>query len=123
MKTVAYILSVIAILGLVVVPTRAGTDYDEVLTKKVGEVYFEWLKIKPGMTRAELLKFFKQETGGVLHPASKPFLFAQHDCFHHRSCAFIMVDVDFSPSGSKEARPTDVITEISRLYINAGPRE
>jgi hypothetical protein len=123
MKTVTYILSVIVVLGLVVLPTRAGTDNDAVLTKKVSEVYFACQKIKPGMTRAELLKLFKEDTGGVAWPASKPFPFQQHQTFDYRSCSLIMVDVDFSPSDSKEARPTDIIIKISRPYINGDPKD
>ena len=123
MKTVTYILSVIVILGLVVVPIRAGTDNDEVLTKKVSEVYFECQKIKPGMTRAELLNLFKEDTGGVAWPASKPLPFQQHQSFDYRKCGLIMVDVDFSPSNSKVAQPTDIIIKISRPYINGDPKD
>jgi hypothetical protein len=74
------------------------------------------------MTRAELLKLFKEETGGVAWPASKPLPFQQHQSFDYRRCWLIMVDVDFSPSDSKEARPTDIITKISRPYINGAPK-
>jgi hypothetical protein len=122
MKTLTCILLVSVVLGLAVVPTRAGTDNDEVLTKKIAEVYFNCRKIKPGMTRAELAKLFKEDTGGVAWPASVPFPFQPHQTFDYRSCGLIMVDVDFAPSDSKKARPTDIITKISRLYINGDPK-
>ena len=122
MKPLTYTLLVILILGLVVVPIRAGTENDEVLTKKVSEVYFQCRKIKPGMTRADLLQLFKEDTGGVAWPASKPFPFQQHQSFDYRGCWLIMVDVEFSPSNSKEARPTDIISKISRPYINGDPK-
>lgn len=122
MKTLTYLLLIIVTLGLVVVPTRAGTDNDEVLTKKLYEVYFDCGKIKPGMTRAELVKLFKEDTGGVAVPPSFAFPFQKHMTFDYRKCDLIMVDVDFAPSDSKEARPTDIITKISRPYINGDPK-
>ena len=122
MKTLTCLLLVIVALGFAVVPARAGTDNDEVLTKKLSEVYFDCRKIKPGMTRAELAKLFKEDTGGVAWPASVPFPFQPHQTFDYRSCGLIMVDVDFAPSDSKEARPTDIITKISRPYINGDPK-
>jgi hypothetical protein len=122
MKTLACLLLIIVALGLVVVPSRAGTDNDEVLTKKLAEVYFDCQKIKPGMTRADLLKLFKEDTGGVAWPASAPFPFQPHQTFDYHSCGLIMVDVDFAPSDSKATRPTDIITKISRPYINGDPK-
>jgi hypothetical protein len=124
MKTLTCLLIIVA-LGLIVVPSRAGTDNDEVLTKKLYElyeVYFDCGKIKPGMTRAELAKIFKEDTGGVVWPASAPYPFLPHQTFDYRACGLIMVDVDFAPSDSKEARPTDIITKISRPYLNGDPK-
>lgn len=123
MKTLSCLLLIIVALGLVVVPTRAGTDNDEVLTKKLTEVYFDCRKIQPGMTRAELAKLFKEDTGGVAWPASVPFPYQPHQTFDYRSSGLIMVDVDFAPSEFKEARPTDIITKISRPYINGDPKD
>jgi hypothetical protein len=113
----------IVVFGLVVVPTRAATDNDEVFTKKPTEVYFDFRKIKPGMTRAGLARLFQQDTGGVAWSASVPLPFQRHQTFDYRSCGLIMVDVDFAPSDSKEARPTDVIKKISRPYINGDPKD
>lgn len=122
MKTLTYILSAITILALVVVPSRAGTDTNQDFTKQLAAVCFEIQKIKPGMTRADLVKIFRANTGGVVWPESKPLPFMEHQRFDYRGCWFIQVDVDFAPSDSKEARPTDIITKISKPYLDASPR-
>ena len=122
MKILAYFLSVIVLLGLVVAPTRAGTDYDADLTKKLGAVFAECQTIKPGMTRAELAKLFKEDTGGVAWPSSKPFPFQQHMTFDYRKCNLIKIDIDFAPTDFKYAQSTDIITKISKPYIDNRPR-
>jgi hypothetical protein len=76
-----------------------------------------------GMTRADLEKIFQADTGGVAWPASKPLPFQQHQQFDYRSCWLIKVDVEFALSDSKEARPTDVITRISRPYLDNSPKD
>jgi hypothetical protein len=122
MKTLACILPAIMVLALVVVPCRAGTETNQDLTTQLVSICFEIQKIKPGMTRADLVKIFKENTGGVAWPTSKPFPFAEHQRFDYRSCGIIQVDVEFAPSNSKDARPTDIITKISKPYLDASPR-
>jgi hypothetical protein len=122
MKIFTYILSVIMVLGVVIVPSHAGTDAGQDLTKQLSAVCIEIHKIKPGMTRAELTKLFRVDTGGVAWPATVPLPFEQHQSFIYRSCWLIMVDVDFASSDSKEARPTDIISKISKPYLNDSPR-
>ena len=99
-----------------------STDTSRDLTRQLISVCFEIDKITPGMTRADLLKTFKENTGGVAWPSSKPFPFSQHMRFDYRRCNIIQVDVDFAPSNSKEARPTDIITKISKPYLDDSPR-
>jgi hypothetical protein len=122
MKTLTYILLATTILALVIMPSRAGTDTSQDLTKQLTSVWFEIQKIKPGMTRADLVKIFKENTGGVAWPESKPFPFMEHQKYDYRGCQIIQVDVDFAPSDSKAARPTDIITKISKPYLDASPR-
>ena len=74
------------------------------------------------MTRADLDKMFRRETGGVVVPDSMPLSFKEHQTFDYRRCGFIMIDVDFSPSKSKEERPTDVILKVSKPYLDCSPR-
>src|ERR1700733_11598968 len=111
MKTYVCLLSVIVALGLVIVPSRAGTDTSTGLTKQLAAVCFDIRKIKPGMTRAELDKIFRADTGGVAWPESKPLPFQQHQSFVYRSCHLIKIDVEFASSDSKEAQQTDIITK------------
>jgi hypothetical protein len=122
MKTFAYLLSAIMVLGLVIVPSRAGTDDDQDLAKRLYAVCFEIDKIKPGMTRAELTKLFKEDTGGVAWDESMPLPFRPQELFDYRRCELIRVEVDFRPSDSKTERPTDIITKISKPYLDDSPK-
>jgi hypothetical protein len=122
MKTLIFILSAIVVLGIVAVPARAETTNDTEFVRKIVEVFRDCQKIKPGMTRAELIKLqmFDQDWE-PLHLADDK-AFKQHTTFQYRSCALIKVDVDFGATGSKEVQPTDVITKVSMPYIDARPR-
>jgi hypothetical protein len=117
-----YILSIFVLLGLVVAPTRAGTDSDAELTKKLAVIFAECQSIKSGMTRAELFKLFKEDTGGVAVSPTFTFRFQQHVTFDYRKCDLIKIDVDFGPSDSKEARPADIIIKVSLPYLDGRPR-
>ncbi len=117
MKALTCLLSAIVVLGCAIVLCHAGTDTGQDLTKQLAAVCFEIHKIKPGMTRAELDRIFRPDTGGVASSPSKPLPFQQHQSFVYRSCWLIRVDVDFSPSDSKDAQPTDIITKISKPYL------
>jgi len=93
-------------------PSRAGSEPDKELTKQVADILTECKKITPGATRAELLKVFTTE-GGISTATRRTFA--------HRRCPYIKVDVEFTPSESKqkplEERPTDTISKISRPYL------
>jgi len=102
--------------------TKTDTSYDKLLAQKVGEVWLNCQKIHPGMTRADLDKMFRRETGGVAVPESMPLPFREHQTFGYRPCDHIMIDVDFRPSDSKQERPTDVIARVSKPYIDCSPR-
>jgi hypothetical protein len=90
------------------------TKNDKELTKQISGILVECQKIKPGMTRAELLKVFTTE-GGLST--------ATHRTFVYRGCPYIKIDVDFKSSDQKakkadEEKPTDIITEISKPYLD-----
>jgi hypothetical protein len=95
-----------------VAPSYGGTDVDEDLTKQIAAILAECQKIKPGMTRAELLKVFTTE-GGLST--------ATHRTFVYRRCPFIKIDVEFTLSDPKqnvlEERPTDSISNVSKPYL------
>jgi hypothetical protein len=80
-------------------------------TEWVAESLKEIQKIKPGMTRADLLKVFAPEGG--LSPVP-------NRTYAYRECAYIKVDVEFEPSAGGAA-PTEsdeaVIKSISRPYL------
>ncbi len=85
---------------------------DTNLTKQISEILTECQKIKPGMTRAELLKVFTTE-GGLSTATQRTFVY--------RGYPYIKVDVDFTLSDPKqkaiEERPTDTISKISKPYL------
>jgi hypothetical protein len=91
---------------------RGGNDIDKHLTKQISGILTECQKIKPGMTRAELLIIFTTE-GGIFT--------AVHRTFVYRGCPYIKVDVDFTVSDPKqkgiEERPTDIINKVSKPYL------
>ena len=106
----------------VAVPARADTTSDAPFANKIVEVFRDCQKIKPDMTRAELVKLqMFDEDCGPLHSVNDKS-FHQHATFYYRSCSLLQVDVDFGATDAKEARPTDVITKVSMPYIDARPR-
>jgi len=94
------------------VPSCDGADVDKNLTKQISGILTECQKIKPGMTRAELLKVVTTE-GGLST--------ATHRTFVCRGCHYIKVDVEFTLSepgqNMLEERPTDTISKISKPYL------
>jgi len=90
---------------------RSVAADDAALTKRISEVLKEAAKVKPGMTREDLLKVFTTE-GGISSPARRTFVY--------QGCSLIKVDVDFSVTkkdGSMEERPSDKILKISKPYL------
>ena len=83
--------------------TKLGLDIENVLK--------ESQTAKPGMTRAELSKVFSTE-GGLSA--------VTHRTYVYRDCPYIKVDVDFTPSDPKQEaeKPTDVVTRISKPYLD-----
>jgi hypothetical protein len=83
------------------------------LTKRISDILTECQKIKPGMTRSDLLKVFTTE-GGIST--------ATHRTFVYRDCPYIKVDVDLTPSDPKqkmvEERTTDTISKLSKPYLD-----
>jgi len=86
-----------------------------VLRKQIDVILRECHTIKPGMTRADLLKVF-QEDGGLTTAASSRYV--------HRRSHIIKVDVQFFPADPNRRkdirdseRPTDIIIKISKPYL------
>ena len=93
-------------------PSRGGNDVDKDLTKQISDILTECQKIKPGMTRSDLLKVLTTE-GGLST--------ATHRTFVYRGCRYIKVDVEFTLSEPKqnvlEERPTDTVSKLSKPYL------
>ncbi|MCX6908327.1 MAG: hypothetical protein NTY01_09815 [Verrucomicrobia bacterium] len=99
-------------------PDYDPTLYDAKLSEQIGVILRECEKIKPGMTRADLLKVFTTE-GGLSTPEARTYV--------SRRCHFIKVRVNFSltdPNQKKDIlddeRTTDVITNISKPFLQWG---
>lgn len=84
-------------------------------------LYEVFLKITPGMTRADLLTAFRAE-GGVYTRAQRQFVYRRWPPF--KNWRFIKVDVKFDSSEQKTKNlvelPTDKITWISKPYFQWG---
>jgi hypothetical protein len=65
-------------------------------------------KIKPGMTKGELLKVF-DEGGGLSSPRTQTFV--------HRECPLMQVDVTFEPHVGDNPGTTKIAT-ISKPYLD-----
>ncbi len=67
--------------------------------------------IKPGSTRADLLKVFKPQPGFIVGPGRS---------FMYRSSPYIKVDVEFTYAeggGESKESPSDVVKSISKPYL------
>jgi hypothetical protein len=89
-------------------PSFADGSVDKNLTQQISDILKECESIKPGMTRADLLKVFTTE-GGLSTQTWRTFV--------HSRCPYIKVDVEFAPTTSKQEQPTDIITKISKPYL------
>lgn len=66
-------------------------------------------RIKPGATRGELLELFTTE-GGLSTRLWRTYVY--------RQCPYIKVDVEFKAvDNDKKEKPEDVITKISKPYL------
>jgi hypothetical protein len=109
----------VVVLGVVAVPERTDATNDTEFANKIVSVFQDCQKLKPGMTRAELVKLqmFDQDWGPLHSTDDRGF--KQHTTFQYRSCSLIKVDVDFEAKDAKDALPTDVISKVSMPYIDA----
>jgi|SRR6185369_14547705 len=112
MKTFVIFFAATLIICLFSKPSFADGSVDDTLTKQISGILIECQKIKPGMTRADLLKLFTTE-GGTYG--------ATHRTYVCLRCPYIKVDVDFTLSDPKQSapdgRPTDTISKISKPYL------
>ena len=112
MKKLVTFLAATLIMCSFTTPSFADRAADNILTEQIIDILKECESIKPGMTRADLLKIFTTEGG----------LYTQTErTFDHKRCLCIKVDVEFAPTKSKKRiqpeQPTDTITKISKPYL------
>ena len=86
-----------------------GTDeHTEWIAKSLKEIE----TVKVGMTRADLLRVFKEE-GGISTRTWRRYVY--------RDCPYIKVDVEFEPVGEPENKtlqsPRDKIIKISKPFL------
>ena len=96
-------------------PLSAQTDVDRQHATWVLDCLVRMQTIKPGMTRADLFRVFREE-GGAYTDVSGHYVL--------RECPYFKVDVVFEPavvdsSGVSRMDPRDRIKTISRPYIQA----
>jgi hypothetical protein len=90
---------------------NAATEIQTKLGVEIGKVLKECRSIRPGMTRAELTNVFSTE-GGLST--------ITHRTYVYRDCPYVKVDVDFavSTAGQDVEKPTDVVSKISKPYLD-----
>lgn len=93
--------------------THVGSSpVDKGLKEEISSILRDCEKIKPGMTRAQLLALFTTE-GGLST--------ARHRTYAYRRCPYSKVDVDFAPTKPDQSalneRTTDTITRITKPYL------
>ena len=110
--------------GLQVTPQQARTQKAEKMRNEKA-AHTEWVSgvmrqiqtIKPGMTRADLLKVCTTE-GGISNATQRRYVY--------KDCPYIKVDVRFRRAKAADDAdllkelPTDRITEISRPFLEWG---
>ena len=94
-------------------PAPAETiTVDKNLTKQISDILKESQKIKPGTTRAELMRAFTTE-GGLSTAKQRTYIY--------RGCPYIKINVEFTLSDPKQSvldeRPTDIVSEASQPYL------
>jgi hypothetical protein len=93
-------------------PTQPSSAIDWEHTKWIDSVMRSILTIKPGATRKDLLKVFKEE-GGLSTRTQRTYVY--------KRCPYIKVDVRFAPVGAEDngltEMPEDKVITISRPYL------
>jgi hypothetical protein len=121
------LLSVVAISASRTIPPAYST-----IQKSCSQAHQAWVTdilqrmetIKPGMTRAELLKVFTTE-GGLSTGLQRTFV--------SRDCPYFKVDVEFKAFGRPDRDPDgrvtlvednrDIIAKVSRPYLQFGVKD
>ena len=104
----------ISISAFLITSTLYAEDikFDQDLTQKIQKIIENINTIKPGMTRADLLKIFTTEGGLSTHTWRR---------YVYQSCPYIKVDVEFKPAGNiaetLQESSDDIIVKISQPFL------
>jgi hypothetical protein len=94
-----------------ILPSSGSRVTDE-HTEWIMKILKEIESVKAGMTRADLLRVFKEE-GGISTRTRRRYVY--HDC------PYVKVDVEFEPVGEPENKlrqsPRDKIIKISKPFL------
>jgi hypothetical protein len=107
----AIALSALVLPGVMEASANVRTEAQDQLTKSIEKVLRTVDALKPGMTRADVLRNFRTE-GGLSTRAWNHYVY--------QDCPFIKIDVTFDVPQSNESPdelPTDLIANISRPYL------
>jgi hypothetical protein len=106
----------IAILGLSLMPlwyeaSIQSKSQESPSCATVQQALIDSGRIKPGVTRHEVEKYFMRQ-GGVQFPGSTYYVY--------RKCRYLHVDVDFTTKGGVDLlfSSEDVVTKVSQLYVD-----
>ena len=106
---IVFIVALLTIVGAQSLPQDKNSE-DKAHQQWLQERYKEAKSIKPGMTRAELLKLF-WPNGGIQTPTAQSYTL--------KSCPLIKLDVSFDKYDFSNRQPDDRvrIVEVSRPYL------
>jgi hypothetical protein len=93
-------------------PRQNGSDNSQASCQIVRQALEETRRIKGGMTRREVEKYFTQD-GGLQTREETRYLY--------RRCDYIKVDIEFKPSASVDRvvySPDDIVIQVSRPYLD-----
>ena len=102
-----------AIVCILVTPLAAGTQHDQGQDSScvvIQQALTDCQRIKVGITRGEVEKYFAQEGGAQLPPNTR---------YVYPKCRYLHVDVEFTPKGPPEHlfSREDIVMTVSKLYV------
>ena len=108
-----------AIVCILVTPLAAGTQRDQGQDPScvvIQQALHDCQRIKVGITRGEVEKYFAQE-GGMQFPTNTRYVYPK--------CQYLHVDVEFTAKGPAEHlfSNEDIVTKVSKLYVDYSTKD
>jgi hypothetical protein len=93
-------------------PEARAAAANSALTKSIADILVAFGTLKPGMTRADVLRIFTEEGG---------LSWRMRHTYVYRGCPYVKVDVEFAPARGTENNHADLnedtIVKISQPYV------